>query len=109
MKTIVGSVAAAVAASACCLGPVVFSLVGAGALGAAAARLEPLRPLWLTVTGAFLAAGFYITYRGAPVPACGPDGNCRPCTNRIARALLWIATAVVVLLVMFPYYMTWFI
>ena len=109
MKTVIASIVAAVGASACCLGPVVFSIAGAGALGAAAVRLEPLRPVLLTVTGAFLVAGFYMTYRGAPAPACCVGENCRPGANRTARRLLWIATAVVVLLVTFPYYMTWFI
>jgi mercuric ion transport protein len=109
MNTIIGSIVAATAASACCLGPVVFSLMGAGALGAAAVRLEPLRPLLLPVTGAFLVAGFYITYRRGPAQACGPGENCHPRANKMARTLLWIATAVVVLLVTFPYYVTWFI
>ena len=33
-------------ASACCIGPVASSVIGAGALGASAVALEPLRP-WL--------------------------------------------------------------
>jgi hypothetical protein len=50
MKTIVGSVIAAVGASACCLGPVVLSAMGAGALGAVAVNLEPLRPVLMVIT-----------------------------------------------------------
>lgn len=109
MKTIIASIVAAVAASACCLGPVVFSIVGAGALGATAVALEPLRPLLLVVTGALLVAGFYITYRRGPAQACGPGENCHPRANKMVRTLLWIAAAVVVLLVTFPYYVKWFI
>lgn len=39
MKAVIGSVVAAAAASACCLGPIVLSVVGAGALSATATRL----------------------------------------------------------------------
>lgn len=109
MKTAVGSVVAAVAASACCLGPVVLSLIGAGALGAAAVRLEPLRPIFLALTGVLLAAGFFVTYRRPPADACGPGGVCAPGSHRKAKIVLWAATGIVILLVMFPYYITWLI
>jgi mercuric ion transport protein len=109
MKTVIAPIVAAVAASACCLGPVVFSLMGAGALGAAAVALEPLRPLLLVVTGALLAISFYLVFRGASGVSCSVDGNCRPGASRTTRMLLWIATVVIVLIVTFPYYMNWFV
>lgn len=109
MKIVMGSIAAAVAASACCLGPVVLSLVGAGALGAAAVRLEPLRPVFLAFTGVLLLGGFYFTYRPPSGAACGPDGSCPPASSRKARTVLWIATGIVILLVTFPYYVNWLI
>ncbi len=100
---------AAAGASACCLGPVLFSLLGAGALGAAAVRLEPLRPIFIALTGALLAAGFYVTYRRPVAANCGPDGTCTPASNRRARVLLWVSTGIVILLVTFPYYVNWLI
>lgn len=109
MKTVVGSVFAAFAASACCLGPVVFSLAGAGALGAAAVRLEPFRPIFLAFTGVLLAAGFFVTYRRPSAHECGPGGACAPGSQRKAKIVLWAATGIVILLVMFPYYITWLI
>jgi mercuric ion transport protein len=108
MKAVVGSVVAAVAASACCLGPVLFSLVGAGALGAAAVKLEPYRPWFLGVTGLLLAAGFYTAYRTSrSADACAADGTCAPSSQRTAKILLWVATVLVVLLTVFPYYVNW--
>lgn len=107
MKVVVGSMVAALGASACCLGPVVFSLLGAGTLGAASTRFEPLRPLFLGLTGVLLVAGFYVTYRRTPVESCGPGETCPPATNRAAKMFLWIATIIVVLLVAFPYYVNW--
>ena len=109
MKIVVGSIVAATAASACCLGPVLLSLVGAGALGAAAVRLEPLRPILLALTALLLAGGFYVTYRRPSTVPCGSDGSCPPSSNRKAKMMLWIATAMVILLVMFPYYVNWLI
>jgi mercuric ion transport protein len=109
MKIVVGSVIAAVAASACCIGPVVLSLVGAGALGAASVRLEPMRPYFLALTGVLLAAGFYMTYR-RPSPAdCAAGGRCTPTSNRTAKVILWVATLIAALLVTFPYYVNWLI
>lgn len=108
MKAVVGSVVAAAAASACCLGPVVLSAVGAGALGAAAAGLEPYRPIFLGLTTALLGGAFVVAYRpGREV--CAADGTCTPSSKRTAKMVLWVVTAVVVLLVTFPYYVSWFI
>jgi hypothetical protein len=47
MKTVLAGIGAALAASACCTGPVVMSLLGAGAMSAAAGQLEPLRPWFI--------------------------------------------------------------
>lgn len=107
MKAVVGSVVAAVAASACCLGPVVFSLVGAGALGAASMRLEPYRPWFLGLTAMLLGMGFVATYRRQSA-ACS-EGTCAPSSRRTARIVLWLAVVFVGLLATFPYYVKWLI
>lgn len=106
MKTAIGSVVAAVAASACCLGPVLLTAVGAGALGAAATKLAPHRPFLLGLTTVLLGVGFYATYR--PVPdTCAPDETCRPSPTRAAKVALWVATALVIIIATFPYYVNW--
>lgn len=106
MKAIVGSVAAAVAASACCLGPVVLSAIGAGALGAASTQLEPYRPWFLALTTVLLGTAFVATYRRQP--ACS-DGTCAPSSQRTAKIVLWLAVLLVGLLAAFPYYVNWLI
>lgn len=103
------SVIAAVGASACCLGPVVLSALGAGALGAAAVKLEPLRPFFMAVAAVTLVAGFVVTYRRAPAEQCAPDGSCAPSSRRTAKIVLWLAAIAVILLVTFPYYVSWLI
>lgn len=107
MKTVVGSVVAAIAASACCLGPVLFTALGAGALGAASIRLEPYRPWFLTLTGVLLAAAFVTTYRRQPAACAG--GSCAPSSRRSAKVVLWVAVVLVGLLATFPYYSKWLV
>ena len=108
MKTIVASVIAAVGASACCLGPFVLPLVGAGALGAAATQLEPFRPLLLGLTFVLLGSAFHVTYR-RPRGRCATDGPCATSSNQTAKVVLWIATVFVISLVAFPYYIEWLV
>lgn len=106
MKTIFGTIGAAVAASACCLGPVVFSAFGAGALGAAAVGLEPYRPIFLVLTAALLGGAFYTAYRRKD--GCA-DGACQPRSTRAARVVVWIVAVLVLLLVTFPYYIEYLV
>lgn len=108
MKTIIGAVVAAVGASVCCIGPVVLTALGAGALSAAAIKFEAYRPAFLIVTVAFLGSGFYTTYRLSAAERCATDGTCRPSSKRVAKVVLWLATLLVILLVTFPYYINLF-
>ena len=97
------SVVSAIAASLCCILPIVFALAGAGIVGAAA-FFATWRPLLLAVTFALLGFGFYFAYR-KPRQACEPGSACeRPAINRAGRMWLWIATAFVILFAAFPYY-----
>ncbi len=97
-----GSVVSGILASACCIGPLVFALLGIS--GAAfAQRFEPFRPYLLVATYALLGGAFYFAYR--PRAACGPDGPCEmPSASRLGRAMLWIASVIVVLATAFPWY-----
>lgn len=108
MKTIVGALVAAVGASVCCIGPVVLTALGAGTLSAAAIKFEAYRPAFLTVTVAFLGAGFYTTYRRSAAQSCA-DGTCQPSSRRVTKVVLWLATVLVILLVTFPYYINLFL
>lgn len=108
MKALIGAVAAAAGASVCCIGPLVLTALGAGALSAVAIRFEAYRPAFLVVTVALLGTGFYTTYRPSAAASCAADGACRPASRRAARVVLWLATVLVILLVTFPYYINLF-
>lgn len=102
-----GAVAAAFAASLCCLGPLVFAALGIGGAGLLV-RFEAYRPYLATLTVLLLGAGFYLTYRRprstrgavAEAPACDCE---RPTASRLGPVALWVATVVVVLFLGFPY------
>ncbi len=99
-----GAVVAALAASACCIGPLVFALLGLGGAGALVA-LEPYRPALTGLTVILLGAGFAITYRKpAAANADADDCGCEvPAANRAGKRLLWVATGIVGLALIFPY------
>lgn len=101
---IFGAIGAAVVASICCIGPVVFAGLGIGAV-TAAQGFAPLRPYFVALTAVFLGLGFYFAYR-KPKQATACEGQtCEtPRAARWGRPLLWVASAVVLALVTFPYY-----
>src|SRR3989338_8143027 len=78
-KTVIsaaGAVVAALAASACCIGPFVLAVLGLGG-AASALALAPYRPWLLGASFLLLGASFYLTYprpgpAGAPAPTRGP-------------------------------------
>lgn len=97
------SVVAAVAASSCCILPIVFALAGASVAGASAA-FAAWRPYLLGLTFGLLGAGFYLAHR-KPRQACEPGSACAvPAGNRSGRIGLWMAAVAVVVFAAFPYY-----
>lgn len=93
------SVLAAGVASACCIGPVAFVLLGAGTFGASLSALEPYRPIVLTATTLLLGAAFYVAYR--PTSDCD---TCSPASRKRSQVAVWLAAALTTALVTFPYY-----
>jgi len=108
MKAAIGGIGAALVASACCVGPVAFSLIGAGALGASAVKVAPYRPWFIAFTVLLVGVAFYSAYRPLPAETCD-DGVCSPHSKRTARVLAWIAAIIAAMLIAFPYYIGWFV
>lgn len=100
----VGSAMAAFGASLCCLGPLVLGGLGFGAV--LVSTFAPLRPYFLTLSGALLALGFYFAYRKPKAAEACVGEVCAPQsrTRRIARPVLWLATVAVLALAFFPSY-----
>jgi mercuric ion transport protein len=99
-----GGVLGALAASSCCVVPLaLFSLGISGAWIGNLTALAPYQPLFAALTLGFLGYGFYLVY-WRPARACAADGACaRPLPSRLVKGSLWLATALVVVALAFPY------
>ncbi len=97
-----GSIAAAIAASLCCIGPLVAVALGLGTFSAAA-FFEAWRPYLIGLTALVLAGAFYLTYRKREVQCEGGACEIRG-ASRASRVLLWLATVAVIAFATFPYY-----
>lgn len=100
------SILSAFIASACCVGPLVFALLGIGGVGFLV-KFEPYRPYFIAATVALLGTGFYLTYRKpktGTARAGAPECECpTPRANRAGKIMLWVATILVVGFLSFPY------
>jgi hypothetical protein len=107
--TLWATVASAVAASVCCIGPLLAALLGATSLGALVA-FHRYRPYFTGITLLFLAGAFYTTYRKKP-EACQPGSVCATAgparVERINRVILWGVTVIVLLVLTFPTWSGW--
>ncbi len=99
-----GSVIGAIVSSSCCILPLVFFSLGiSGAWIGNLTALYPYKPIFVTITLAFLAAGFYMVYR-KPKTVCEPGSYCaRPASGRLVKAALWGSTILVAIVLVFPY------
>ena len=101
---VLGAVVAAVAASACCILPLILGVASAGTLGLSAA-LTPYRPYLIGLTLLILGVAFYLTYRPAKGTACATEGECARGTagaSRVARVSLWAVAAFTLAIMAYP-------
>jgi mercuric ion transport protein len=98
-----GSVLSAIAASLCCIGPLVAAIVGASGF-AAAGPFAKWRPLLLTITALMLAAAWYLTYRGPKADHCSTERCPQNPMAKWNKVILWFASAFVIAIAAFPTY-----
>ncbi|MFN3750677.1 MAG: mercuric ion transporter MerT [Thiobacillus sp.] len=101
---LIGGAVAAVAASLCCIGPLVLVMLGVGGAWVGnLAVLEPFRPWFLGAAVIALIFAWKKIYR-APAAACTPGSLCAlPQTHRLYRVLFWIVAVLVAAAFIFPY------
>ncbi len=100
-----GSILTAFLALGCCVGPLVLALLGMGGAGLLIA-FEPYRPYLTAATIALLGLGFYASYRRPGLMTRNGAAACKcpaPRTNRTGRVVLWVAAALVLMLLASPY------
>jgi mercuric ion transport protein len=99
-----GGILGALAASSCCVVPLIlFSLGIGGAWVGNLTALAPYQPLFVAGTAGLLGYGFYLVY-WKPRRACAEDTACmHPIPNRLVQLALWVATALVIAAFAFNY------
>lgn len=103
-RSLAAGVVAAIAASVCCVGPLVLLALGvSGAWIANLTALEPYRPIFISVVLVFLGLTFRRLYL---VPqTCEPGKPCaEPAHLRRQRLVFWVVSLLVVALLAFPWY-----
>ena len=102
---LIGGVAAAIAASLCCVGPLVLVMLGiGGAWIGNLAVLEPYRPVFLGMGVVFMALAYRKIFRASGNQACTPGSLCAlPQTNRVYKNLFWMVAVLMLLAITFPY------
>ena len=100
----VGGILGALAASSCCIVPLVlFSLGIGGAWIGNLTALAPYKPFFVAGTAGVLGYGFYLIY-WKQRRACADDAACaRPIPTRLVQLALWIATVLVIAAFAFDY------
>ncbi|HEB96510.1 MAG TPA: mercury transporter MerT [Sedimenticola thiotaurini] len=102
-RPLLGGILAAIAASLCCVGPLVLLTLGVGGAWVGnLTALTPYRPLFIGVTLIFLWLAFRRLYL---VPRhCTPGTPCAdPSTLRNQRILFWVVTLLLAALLVFPW------
>ncbi len=99
---------AAILASTCCLGPLVLVALGlSGAWIGNLTLLEPYRPFF--IAGALVALFFAGRRIFRPTQACEPGEVCAmPRTRRVYKILFGIASALVLIALVYPYVVKFF-
>jgi len=100
--SLAGSLISGILASVCCIGPIVFAVLGIGSVGFIL-KFEKYRPLFIVVAAVFLGTAFYFTYKKKPAAHCEPGTLCaNPESDTMNKVVLWIATVLVAFFVFFP-------
>ncbi len=94
-----GGVIAALAASLCCIGPLLSLSLGLGSF-AASAWFSEWRPLLLATTFLLLGLAWWLDYRRSRADC--PDGKCARPPGRAARISLWLGTLVALAFAIYP-------
>ncbi len=109
LPAVIVGLLAAIGASVCCVAPLVLVLLGiSGAWIAQLTALDLWRPWFIAVTVLCLGLAFWRLY--GPSSRCRTEGVCiDPAILRRRRFWLWTATVLIVLLLLFPYVVGWFL
>lgn len=108
--SLVAGTIAALAASACCLGPLLLVSIGvSGAWISNLTLLEPFRPLFIGIALMFMILAYRRIYKDPAPQECALGSVCAiPETNGFYRILFWAVSLLVAVALAYPYLFTRF-
>lgn len=100
----VGGLLGALAASSCCILPLVlFSLGVTGAWIGNLTQLAPYQSYIIAATLAFLGYGYWLVFRSSEADCTGGEACAKPLPNRLVKIGLIVATALVMAALAFDF------
>lgn len=101
---LVAGLLAGIAASTCCVGPLILLTLGvSGSWIGNLSAMEPFRPVFIALTLIFFGLAYRRLYRQPQ--ACAIGVPCaEPASLRRQRFIFWVAGALVLLVISFPWY-----
>ena len=101
---VVGGLLGALAASSCCIIPLVlFSLGAGGAWIGKLTALAPYQPIFLTFALGFIGYGYWLVYHRTTAVCAEGDTCARPLPRQLLKLGLWAATLIVAAALAFPF------
>jgi len=95
--TVAGGILGALAASSCCILPLVlFSLGVSGAWIGKFTQLAPYQPYFIAGTAGFLGYGYWLVYRSSKLVCANGKACARPPPKRLIKTGLVLATILVI-------------
>ncbi len=92
-----GGIIGALAASSCCILPLVlFSLGIGGTWIGNFTQLAPYQPYVIAATLAFIGTGYWLVYRSSKLACADGEACARPLPNKLVKVTLIAATVIVI-------------
>ena len=104
----IGAILGAIGASVCCVGPLLLLSLGiGGAWMSALTSMESVRPFFIVLTLIFIGLGYWKLY--LQPDNCDEGEVCAiPEVKQKQRIVFWIGSALILLLLAFPWYAPFF-
>jgi copper chaperone CopZ len=103
-KGLIGAgILTAIAASLCCITPVLALIAGSSGLASAFSWLEPARPYLIGITVLVIGFAWYQKLKPKPADECGCEEDEKPKFIQ-SKKFLGIVTAFAIVMLAFPYY-----
>lgn len=97
-----GSFIASLFASACCIGPILFAVLGISSAGLLS-KFEPYRGILTAIALLMLILGFIFTFRKKALSECKEKSICaNPKSDTWNKTVMVLAAILVILLLTFP-------